>query len=155
MVLIGGMSLSLLWLILLIVFLVIEIITLGLTTIWFAGGALVAFVVSLVGVPWPVQIVLFFVVSLVLLFVTRPIALKYFNKGRIKTNVEGMIGKQGIIVSPVDNLQGTGQVNVNGMEWTARAKEDADILPTGTVVIVTQVQGVKLIVEEKREELKV
>ena len=153
MILIGSVSLSLLWLILLVAFLVIEIITLGLTTIWFAGGALVAAIASMIGAPWPIQVILFFVVSLALLFATRPVAVKYFNKDRVKTNVEGMIGKQGIIISTVDNLQGLGQVNVDGMEWSARANEDSMQYPAGTVVIVTGVQGVKLIVKEKQEEV--
>ena len=153
MILIGSVSLSLLWLILLVALLVIEIITLGLTTIWFAGGALVVAIASMIGAPWPIQVILFFVVSLALLFATRPVAVKYFNKDRVKTNVEGMIGKQGIIISTVDNLQGIGQVNVDGMEWSARANEDSMQYPAGTVVIVTGVQGVKLIVKEKQEEV--
>lgn len=151
MVLTGSIHLSLLWLILLVVFLVIEIITLGLTTIWFAGGALTAAVASMVGAPWPVQIILFFAVSLVLLFMTRPVAVKYFNKDRAKTNVESMAGRQGVVISPVDNLKGTGQVDVNGLEWSARSEDDTQKYPAGTVVTVTGVQGVKLIVKEKQE----
>lgn len=153
MVLAGSISLSLLWLILLVVFLVIEIITLGLTTIWFAGGALIAAIASMVGAPWPVQVLLFFAVSLVLLFLTRPVAVKYFNKDRVKTNVESMAGRQGVVISPVDNLQGTGQVNVDGQEWSARSEDDQKKYPAGTVVTVTRVQGVKLIVKEKQEEI--
>ena len=149
---IGNVSFSLLWLIVLIALLVIEIVTLGLTTIWCAGGSLVAFVASVLGAPFPVQILLFFAVSFVLLFMTRPVAVKYFNKERVKTNVESMIGKQGIIISAVDNLQGIGQVNVEGQEWSARAADEKNTYPVGTVVVVKEVQGVKLIVEEKREE---
>ena len=78
--------------------------------------------------------------------------MKYFNKERVKTNVESMIGKQGIIISAVDNLQGIGQVNVEGQEWSARAADEKNTYPVGTVVVVKEVQGVKLIVEEKREE---
>lgn len=153
MVLTGSINLSLLWLILLVTFLVIEIITLGLTTIWFAGGALVAAIASMVGAPWPVQIILFFAVSLALLFLTRPVAMKYFNKDRVKTNVESMIGRQGIVTGAIDNLQGTGQVNVDGQEWSARSEDDKGKYPAGTMVTVVRVQGVKLIVKEKQEEI--
>ncbi|MDD3413642.1 MAG: NfeD family protein [Lachnospiraceae bacterium] len=149
----NGVSIAAGWLLLLVILLVIEIVTLGLTTIWFAGGSLVAFFAALLGAPLAVQIILFLVVSLILLFVTRPIAVKYFNRDRVKTNVESMIGRQGIVISPIDNLQGTGQVTVNGLEWSARAKEDGTTFQLGSVVVVTDVQGVKLIVEEKDKEL--
>ena len=92
------------WLVILVVMAVIEIITLGLTTVWFAGGALVAFIFSLFGAPVPLQITVFVIVSLVLLFLTRPIALKYFNNGRLKTNAEGLIGKCGIVLEDINNL---------------------------------------------------
>lgn len=149
----NGFGVAAVWLMLLVILLVIEIITLGLTTIWFAGGSLVAFLAALLGAPIAVQVILFLVVSLVLLFVTRPIAVKYFNRDRVKTNVESMIGRQGIVISPIDNLQGTGQVAVSGQEWSARAKEDGTTFQLGSVVVVTEVQGVKLIVEEKDKEL--
>ena len=87
------------WIIIFIVLLVIEIATLGLTTIWFAAGALVAFLAGILGFGIITQIVLFLVVSVVLLVLTRPIALKYFNNKRQSTNVESMIGRQGVISS--------------------------------------------------------
>ena len=139
---------STIWLILVVVMLVIEIITLGLTTLWFAGGALVAFVASLLGAPLVVQIVLFLVVSIVLLLVTRPLAVKYFNKDRIRTNAESLIGSQAIVISEIDNLQGIGQVTVGGQEWSAKSKESQRKFKVGEVVEVTEIQGVKLIVEE-------
>ena len=148
----NGFGVAAVWLMLLVILLVIEIVTLGLTTIWFAGGSLVAFLAALLGAPIAVQVILFLVVSLVLLFVTRPIAVKYFNRDRVKTNVESMIGRQGIVISPIDNLQGTGQVAVSGQEWSARAKEDGTTFQLGSVVVVTEVQGVKLIVEEKDKD---
>lgn len=148
----GGISLAAFWLIMLVILLVIEIATLGLTTIWFAGGALVAFIASLLGVPVFVQIILFLIVSLILLFVTRPIAVKYFNKDRVKTNAESLVGEQGIVLSLIDNLQGIGQVQVKGQEWSARAVAENQTYPVGTVVVIKEIQGVKLIVEEKMEE---
>lgn len=139
------------WLVILVVMAVIEIITLGLTTVWFAGGALVAFIFSLFGTPVPLQITVFVIVSLVLLFLTRPIALKYFNNGRLKTNAEGLIGKCGIVLEDINNLHAVGLVQVDGMEWSARATDECTI-EKGQEVVIRAISGVKLIVEEKKTE---
>ena len=137
------------WLIFLIVCIVVELATMGLTTVWFAGGALVAVIAAALGAKTWLQVVLFVVVSLVLLIFTRPIAVKYFNKERFKSNVEGLIGKQAIVVGEISNLEGVGQVTVGGQEWSARSADDDVRIPVGTVVIVKEVNGVKLIVEPK------
>lgn len=136
------------WLIVLIICIIVEAISLGLTTIWFAGGALVSAVLAGFGLPIAVQLVAFFVVSLLLLFFTRPIAVKYFNVKRVRTNVEGLIGKQGIVTVDIDNVRATGQVTVNGQEWSARSVDDNVKITSGTVVKVKAINGVKLIVEK-------
>lgn len=146
------MNYTVLWLVALVLFIVIEIATMGLTTIWFAGGALIAVITAALGAPLSLQIVIFLVVSFVLIYFTRPVAMKYFNKDRVKTNAESLVGKQAIVISEVDNLQGTGQVTVGGMEWTARSAEDGVILPSGCVVDIVAINGVKLIVNERKEE---
>ncbi len=146
------LSMTVVWLIILVVLVVIELLTMGLTTIWFAGGALVAAVASIFGAPLLLQIILFLIVSALLLFFTRPIAVKYFNKDRVRTNAESLVGRQAIVISEVDNLQGIGQVSVGGMEWSAKTKEDGVTLPVGTVVTILAINGVKLIVEERKEE---
>ena len=113
-----------LWLVVLIVSIGVEVATLGLTSIWFAGGAVVAVIVAAFHGPVWLQILLFFAVSLLLLFFTRPVAVRYFNKDRVRTNVESMIGRQAIVTSEIDNLQGIGQVTVGGQEWSARSGRD-------------------------------
>ena len=140
------------WLIIFVACIVIEIITMGLTTIWFAGGSLVAAVSAAFSAPLWLQLLLFVAVSLVLLYFTRPIAVKYFNKDRIKTNVESLIGKQAIVISEIDNLQGIGQVTVGGQEWSARTVKDGITLPVGCVVVIRAINGVKLMVEEKEQK---
>ncbi|MCI9315620.1 MAG: NfeD family protein [Lachnospiraceae bacterium] len=117
------------WLIVLVVLVVIELLTMGLTTIWFAGGALAATIAALFHAPVAVQVILFLVVSGVLIFSTRPLAVKYFNKDRVRTNAESLVGRQAIVISEIDNLQGIGQVNVGGMEWSARTRVDGVKLP--------------------------
>jgi len=145
------MNYTIFWLVALVLFILIEIATMGLTTIWFAGGALLAVIASALGLPLAVQIVLFFAVSFILLYFTRPIAVKYFNKDRVKTNAESLVGRQAIVISEIDNLQGIGQVTVGGMEWSARTAEAGIRLEVGSVVNIIAINGVKLIVEEKKE----
>ena len=136
------------WLIVIVVMAVIEIITMGLTTIWFAGGALVAFIASLLGANLLIQIILFVVVSVILLAVTRPLAVEYFNKDRTKTNVDSLVGKTAVVLQDIDNLKAQGQVSVDGQEWTARAVDDTVISKDAHVEIV-KISGVKLLVKEK------
>lgn len=146
------MDYTIFWLVALVLFIIIEIATMGLTTIWFAGGALLAVIAAALGLPLVVQIVLFFIVSFVLLYFTRPIAVKYFNRDRVKTNAESLVGKQAIVISEIDNLQGIGQVTVGGMEWSARTAEDGMKLVVGSVVNIVAINGVKLIVEKRKED---
>lgn len=140
------------WLGLLIILLIIEIITVGLTSIWAAGGALAALLLNLLGIPFIGQVVVFFVVTFVLLAFTRPVAVKFLNTQRVKTNYEGIIGKTIRITEKVDNLQQTGKAVVNGQEWTVRAESDEEILETETLAKVVNISGVKLIVKKYEEE---
>lgn len=134
------------WLILFLILIVLEAVTLGLTTIWFAGGALVGFIAAMLDVNYMVQIVLFLIVSIVLLVVTRPIAVEYLNKDRKKTNVEEIVGKTARVIKNIDNSEGTGEVILDGEVWMARSG-DNEIIEEGRMVTVTQVEGVKLIVK--------
>lgn len=139
------------WLILFVVLLVIEILTMGLTTIWFAAGALIAYLAAFIGFGLPAQIIVFLLVSIALLVLTRPIAMKFFNQERQKTNVEGLIGKKAIVLERIDTIHGTGRAEVNGMEWSAKTEEQSDIIEAGEIVVIEGIQGVKLIV--KKEEV--
>ena len=138
-----------LWLILLIILLVIEAISLELTTIWFAGGALAAFIAALVGADVVVQVVLFLAVSIVLLVFTRPVAMRYLNRNKTPTNAESLIGEQAVVTQTINNLMGRGVVLVNGMEWTARSQENSEMIEKDTIVRILRIDGVKLIVERK------
>ena len=120
------------WLIVFVVLLVIEIATMGLTTIWFAGGALVSFLAAYIGFGVVTQVILFLIVSILLLVLTRPIAVKFFNQEREKTNVESLIGQKAVVKETVDTLQATGRVEVNGMEWSAKT-EEAEVIETEEV----------------------
>jgi membrane protein implicated in regulation of membrane protease activity len=143
------------WLVVLLIAIAIELGTMGLTSIWFAGGALIAVIAAAFSLPVWLQILLFLMVSLALMVFTRPIAVKYFNKDRVRTNVESMIGRQAIVISEIDNLQGIGQVTVGGQEWSARSEDEKKCMAAGTVVEVVAVSGVKLIVREDPQMQKI
>ncbi|NBH98861.1 NfeD family protein [Hominisplanchenecus murintestinalis] len=136
------------WLVLLVVLLVIELATLGLTTIWFAGGAAAAFVASILGAGLVVQIVVFLAVSILLLVFTRPFAAKYINKNRVRTNVDSLLGQKAVVTQDIDNLAGTGEARVDGKVWMARTENDGEQIVCGTTVTILGVSGVKLIVEK-------
>ena len=143
------MQTTVIWLSLFVLFLVIEIITMGLTTIWFAGGALVAFLVAVLGLGLGVQIIIFAIVSLALLAVTRPLAMKYFNQERQKTGAELLIGQKALVIEEIDTLSSKGRVEVR--EWAAKTDAPEGKIPKNAIVVVEGIQGVKLIVRNGEE----
>ena len=104
------------WLVLMVVLLVIELITVGLTCIWFACGALAAVIVSVAGGPIWLQAVVFLAVSLLMLYFTRPWAMKYIQPKKVRTNYEEALGKDVRVIERVDNLKGTGKATKNRKE---------------------------------------
>ncbi len=136
------------WLAAFVVFIGIEIGTMALTTIWFAGGALEAFLVTFTGAGIELQLAVFFIVSLALLIFTRPFALKFINKDAVKTNVESLVGRTARVTSRIDNDLATGTAVVNGQEWTARSADGTPIAE-GAMVEIKEIKGVKLMVAEK------
>ena len=136
---------KILWLGLMVLFLVVEANTVSVVSIWFAVGALVALVASLLGGQLWLQLVLFFVVSAGLLACLRPMVKKYFKPKLTKTNVDAVIGTQGYIIDAVDNLNGKGRVKLGAVEWTARSSDGSEIAE-GTLVTVDRIEGVKAFV---------
>ena len=136
---------SLVWLILLIAFVVVEALTVSLVSIWFAAGAVAALIVSGFTSSWLVQFAVFAVVSAVALAATRPLVKKYINSLTQPTNADMLIGQECLVTEDIDNLTGRGAVTVGGKVWTARAEHDAPIA-AGTTATVLRIEGVKLIV---------
>ena len=133
------------WLAFVILFVVAECMTVGLVSIWFAGGALVTFFVAMATETLWIQLLVFFAVSFVLLFVTRPIASKFYNSRRTKTNVDSLVGEYCKVTEAIDNFNGTGTVVLNGMDWTARSVDDT-IIEVDSKVKVCGIDGVKVLV---------
>lgn len=142
------------WLILVVIFVAIEMFTVGLVSIWFAGGALMALLASGLGIGQAGQIIIFAAVTALLFAFTKPFAEKYINIKREKTNYEGIIGATVKVTERVDNLNSTGSANYNGQIWTARSKKDEKIFEAGEMATVAEIKGVKLILEESRLEQK-
>lgn len=133
------------WLIMAVVFLILEAATVTMTSLWFAVGCLVALVIGLLGGSWELQLGAALVVSAVLLACLRPIVKKHFTPKLHRTNVDAVIGSQGYVTADIDNLSATGTVKLGGMEWTARSTSGEKIA-AGTLVKVERIEGVKAFV---------
>ena len=140
-----------LWIVVMIATIVIEAATMGLTTIWFTGGALIALIVEMLNGSVYLQILAFLMISLSLLCFTRPLAVKYFNRERTRTNLDGLIGKQAVVIVSVHNLNETGRVVVEGKEWMARSTDVSRTFEEGEIVRIQSIQGVKLMVEPNNQ----
>lgn len=134
------------WLIAAVLLAGIEILTLGLTTIWFAGGALVAALFAWLAFPIWAQVAAFAVVSILLLVPIRPWALKHLNGRTVRTNADSLIGQICLVTEEIDNLNARGQVKIRGQVWTARTVFDDMHLQEGDRAVVEAISGVKLLV---------
>ena len=147
------MSMTAFWLVAMIVLLIVEGLAPGLVSIWFAIGALAALISSLLHAPLWLQLLWFVVVSLAALLLTRPLAKKYVNARTVPTNADMAIGQDCVVTETIDNIAGTGAVSVGGKIWTARMAAVDGHAEKGAVLRAVRIEGVKLIVEEKPEEV--
>ena len=139
--------LVLIWLALVILFIILELISLGLTTIWFAAGAFVAGIVAMLGGPIVLQVIVFIVVSSLLLLCTRDFAKRHLDNRIEKTNAESLIGKTSIVMETINNEASSGKIKIGDIEWTARAVNEAQVIPEGSKVVIREIRGVKCLVE--------
>ena len=117
---------------------------------WLVAAAVfvvIGAVMAAVSLPLWSQIIAFAVISVILLILTRPWALKYVNSRTIKTNVDSLIGQTGLVTQDIDNLNAKGQVKVRGQIWTARSISDEVKLHEGQKVSIESISGVKVIVK--------
>ena len=146
-----GLTMTTFWLIVMVMFLVVEAATVGLVCIWFAVGSLAALLAAMCGAQLWLQIVLFLVVSAATLYFTRPLVKRYVNSKVEPTNADMVIGKECRVTETVDNIAGTGAVYVDGKTWTARSADD-EVIAEGTLVTAKSIDGVKLIVAAPEKE---
>lgn len=140
---------SIIWLVAAIIFLIIEALSVQLISIWLAGGAIVAMVLALLNVNFWIQVLVFAIVSLLLIILTRPLVKRILSKNVEATNADRSIGKEAAVTSEINNVLGKGQVNLAGQIWSARSSDDS-VINEGETVIVEKIDGVKLIVSRKK-----
>jgi membrane protein implicated in regulation of membrane protease activity len=143
---------TIIWLVLLVVFAAAEAVTVGLVSLWFALGALVALLLSLVVDSIWAEVWVCLLVSVVALLLLRPWVNRYFSpKDHKATNTDLLMGQEALVTEAIDNLSAVGQVKVKGQIWSARSADGAPIA-AGTVVTVLRLEGVKLYVQPKVAE---
>lgn len=135
----------LIWLGLLLLFALGEAVTVGLTSIWFAAGALAGLICALAGGMLWLQAVLFLIVTVLCLLAVRPLAKRHLNSRVVATNADRVIGAQAQVTEEIQNVQGQGAVRVGGVTWSARS-ENGEVIPVGTSVRVLRIEGVKVFV---------
>lgn len=136
------------WLVAAIVFLLVEILTTALVSVWFVGGSLVAALLTYLGLNMWWQAGGFALVSILMFLIIRPIARKHVNTNTVATNADRLIGESAVVTEEIDNLAAKGQVRLKGQIWTARNEKEDQIIPEGSQVTVLEINGVKLIVRQ-------
>lgn len=137
------------WLVLTIIFILWEVFTVALVSIWFAVASIISLVLSLMGYSFLVQVIVMIIVSVILLILFMICRKKFFvNDGKyIKTNADRLIGNEAIVKIKIDNLCATGQVLIMGQVWSA-ASSTGEVIEENKKVIVENIKGVKLYVKE-------
>lgn len=148
----GGSSdmIPLIWVGVMVIFGVLEAVTVGLTSIWFVVGGVGGLVVSMLNGPIWLQLVVFFLVSIGCMVAARPLVVKYINQTTTATNADRVLGGTARVTETIDNAVPVGAVYVDGKTWSARS-ESGEPIAVGAMVRVTRMEGVRLFVEELKE----
>lgn len=140
-------SVLILWAALILFFMIAEALTVALVSIWFILGGVAAFVAALCGVSFALQIVVFTIVSAIAFLFCRPIMVRTLCRRETATNVDSVVGMEGLVVEEIDNLRSVGRVKANGLTWSAKSVSGEKI-PAEQKVVVREVQGVTLLVDK-------
>ncbi|MDR2941600.1 MAG: NfeD family protein [Treponema sp.] len=146
----GFIPIRWLWVALVIIFALIEVLTLGLTTVWFAIAAIFMVFLSFLKIPLTVQILIFLIISAALLVFTRPLVVKKFKIGREKTNVDSLVGKHALVIKTIGEFE-RGEAKINGQIWSARSEDNTKITE-GSKCEIVRIEGVQLVVRQLMEE---
>lgn len=138
------------WCILVVIFGVFEALTIQLVSIWFMLGAIAAFIAACCNISFGLQLIIFAVISVILLLLTRPVIKKFFSTGIEPTNFDSCIHRTGIVTETINNLQNKGQVKIGGQIWSAKSLNN-EVIPVNTEVVVEKIEGVKVIVVRKKD----
>ncbi len=144
------MDYTMIWAIVIVVLIIVEIVTVGLVSIWFAFGALLALIFAFFGTHFALQIAAFLLGSFVSILAIRPLATQWLRIGKERTNADQVIGQNAIVMAEIDNDNGTGLVKIAGQTWSARS-ESFEKIPVGEEVVVLRISGVKVFVKRTDE----
>lgn len=132
------------WLIIVILLTFLEVITINLVSIWFIASGLVSLFLSFFTDSFLIQFAVFVILGLILMLITRPFFIKKMVKTDVKTNLDRVIGMEGIVTEEITKLK-TGEVKVDGKRWSAISDQKIEV---GTTIIVESIDGVKLVVRK-------
>lgn len=132
------------WLIIVILLTILEVITINLVSVWFIVSGIVSLFLSFVIDSFYIQFMVFVCLGLVLMLLTRPYLVKKLSKKKVSTNLDRVIGMEGIVTEEITKFK-IGEVKVDGKKWSAIANEKIKV---GEEVIVDSIDGVKLIVRK-------
>ena len=133
-----------LWLGIFVIALILEFITADMVSIWFSLAAIPSFILALLSINPFVQIMVFVVLAILLLVLTRPVVMKYFKTNEIKTNVDAMIGSIGTCTEKIV-INEIGRVRIKNQIWSAISQQTIEV---DEHIRVLDIEGVKLIVEK-------
>lgn len=143
------------WLIAAGVFFIIEMVTIGFLVFWLGIGALLAMVTSFITDSILIQVIVFVITSTLLLIFTRPLVNKFIKVPKeTVTNAYSIIGKKAIVVKEINNIEGDGQIKVDGEVWSAKSDTD-EAIPKNTEVEIVEIDGVKAVVKTISTDAKV
>lgn len=140
------MSITLFWTIVLVIAIIIEAITVDLVSIWFGAGAIVALVAEAFGASQFIQVVLFTIVSVICIIITRPLSKKYLRGNTIKTNYDRIIGKHCLVTETI-TADNKGEVKVMGTLWMASSLNN-ETIQAGQYAEVVSIEGAHVVVKE-------
>lgn len=146
-----SMNMVIFWIVSAIIFVILEAVTAQLVSIWFAGGSVVALILSLLNTSVKIQIAAFVISSAVFLLVALPTIRKHLKMDSVPMNADSLIGMNGVVTMDINNKEETGQIKVRGQYWSARNIEN-DVIPAGSVVKIIRIEGVHLDVQLVKED---
>ena len=136
------------WLGIFIIAILAEILTVELVSVWFAGAAFIAFILSWIpGIPYWGEIISFVLASALLLFCLRPLTIKLLTRKEVKSNIEELIGKKAKVVKKISELN-NGEIIINGVTWTAVSSEPTIEINEGDIIKIVAINGNKIIVKK-------
>lgn len=138
------------WILVGLAFGAIEMATVGFFSLLFAFGALVAAGLALFTENWPVQACVFTAASVLFMWLLRPSLVKLYGREREKTTIDRVVGRVGVVVRDINNLESVGQIKADGEVWTARSVNGLPIAK-GCRVVIVRIDGVKAMVKEEQD----